>query len=59
VFRRLGAPPEVLAMAEIRHNATYDSDYRECYDEDLAARVYDFYAADFEAFGYDANSWRR
>lgn len=28
------------------------------YDEDLASRVADYYKNDFEAFGYDQDSWR-
>ncbi len=58
IFGSLGAPPEVLAMADIRYNATSDTALRDFYDADLAERVYAVYERDFEAFGYDRDSWR-
>jgi hypothetical protein len=58
VFTRLGAPSDIVAIAEVRHNATADTNVSDFYDADLAARVYEFYEADFAAFGYDRDSWR-
>lgn len=58
IFERLGAPPDILAMAATRYNATPDSDFRDFYDAELAERVFTFYEKDFAAFGYDPDSWR-
>lgn len=59
IFGRVGAPPKVMAMADTRYNATPDSDWRDCFDTELAARVHDFYREDFAAFGYSGDSWSR
>ncbi len=58
IFTRLGAPPDVLAMAEVRYNASFEAPTHQFYDAALAKRVFDFYEADFTAFGYRADSWR-
>lgn len=57
IFEHLEAPSNVLAMAETRYNATYDSEFRDCYDAALADRVHAFYAEDFDSFNYAADSW--
>lgn len=58
IFSRLDAPSNVLAMAQTRYNATFDTDLHNFYDADLAGRVYDVYAEDFRSFGYAPDSWR-
>ena len=58
IFGRLDAPPDVLAMAETRYNATPVTTFSDFYDAELAERVYSFYEADFIAFGYGPDSWR-
>lgn len=59
ILRRLNAPPTVLARGSEAVNATPRLPLSAAYDSELAAVVYDFYRADFDAFGYEANSWQR
>ncbi len=59
ILRRLHAPEAVLARGTETFNATASIPLSAAYDTDLAAVVYDFYRADFEAFGYAADSWQR
>jgi len=35
------------------------NDWRDCYTDELAARVFDYLQADFEAFGYDRQSYKK
>jgi hypothetical protein len=58
ILRRLHAPPEVLGIGRRVFNPTQPLPLATVYDPQLARRVYDFYAADFEAFGYHEDSWR-
>jgi hypothetical protein len=58
ILRRLHAPPEVLGIARQVFNPTQPMPLAAVYDPQLARRVYAFYAADFETFGYHDDSWR-
>jgi len=58
ILRRLHAPPEVAAIARRVFNPTQPMPLAAVYDPQLARRVYDHYAADFETFGYHKDSWR-
>lgn len=58
ILRRLHAPPEVAGIARRVFNPTQPMPLAAVYDPQLARRVYDFYAADFETFGYHKDSWR-
>ncbi|HUR76602.1 MAG TPA: sulfotransferase family protein [Acidimicrobiales bacterium] len=57
VLERLGAPADVVAMAKEVTNSTEPLPTAAAYDTDLAAIVYDHYRDDFEAFGYERDSW--
>ncbi len=54
---RLGAPPEVVASASKVHGQTVKICLASAYDRELADTVYGIYRADFEAFGYEHDSW--
>ena len=58
ILERLQAPAEVLAIARQRINETSPIPLVAAYDTVLARTVHDHYAADFERFGYEADSWR-
>lgn len=58
-LRRIGAPEAVIARGTEKFNETTEIPLSAAYDSDLARVVYDFYRADFDAFGYDEDSWRR
>jgi hypothetical protein len=58
ILRRLHAPPEVAGIARRVFNPTQPMPLPAVYDPQLARRVYDFYVADFETFGYHKDSWR-
>ena len=58
-LRRLGAPDSVIARSTEKFNETTHLPMSAAYDSDLASVVYDFYRADFDAFGYERDSWRR
>jgi hypothetical protein len=58
LLRRLRAPDDVIIMAIEVTNPTAPVPLAAAYDDDLADRVYHYYRADFEAFGYDRDSWR-
>jgi Sulfotransferase family len=58
ILRGLHAPPEVVAIARRIFNPTEPMPLAAVYDPQLARRVYNFYAADFETFGYHQDSWR-
>ena len=57
ILRRLDAPEAVVGRASQRVNSTFTVPLTTAYDADLADRVYHHYEADFEAFGYDRDSW--
>ena len=57
ILERLGAPPEIVASAEKEHGQTAKICLPTAYDRDLADTVYHMYKEDFEAFGYDRDSW--
>ena len=45
-------------LAKFRHNESLPVSYDGLYDEALARRAHDWYAADFARFGYAEGSWR-
>ncbi len=57
LLERLGAPPEIGASAEKVHGQTAKICLPAAYDRELADTVYGIYKDDFEAFGYDRDSW--
>ncbi|MEY2418351.1 MAG: hypothetical protein QOG90_1031 [Actinomycetota bacterium] len=57
ILDRLGAPADVIALATEVTNPTDELPMAAAYDSELAALVYDYYRADFEAFGYERDSW--
>ena len=57
ILERLGAPPGIVASAEKVHGQSTKICLPAAYDRDLADRVYGIYREDFEAFGYDRDSW--
>jgi len=57
VLRRLNAPPEIIATASEVKNATTRVLPAIAYDRKMAALAADLYGADFDAFGYDQDSW--
>ncbi len=57
LLRRLGAPPEIVTSAEQVHGQTAKICLPAVYDRELADTVYGIYKDDFEAFGYDRDSW--
>lgn len=57
VLRRLDAPEHVLALAAEVTNATSQVPLAAVYDRELADFVYDRYQTDFDAFGYERDSW--
>lgn len=59
ILRRLGAPEAVIARGTEKYNETTSIPLSAAYDGDLAEVVYDFYRADFDAFGYAKDSWQR
>jgi hypothetical protein len=40
------------------YNRSFYPDWRHYYDRETAERVFDFFEADFEPYGYDPESWR-
>ena len=58
ILERLNAPEEVVAIADVVHNATAKFPLSAAYDAALADKVYDFYEADFERYCYPKDSWR-
>lgn len=59
ILRRLDAPDEVIARGTEKFNETTTFPLSAAFDSDLAQVVYDFYSADFDAFGYPKDSWQR
>jgi len=57
ILRRLHAPDELLATCTDVMNPTTKMYHAAVYDRELAGRVYRMYKADFEAFGYERDSW--
>ena len=57
LLERLGAPPEIVASASKVHGQTVKICLAAAYDRELADTVYGIYKADFEAFGYERDSW--
>lgn len=57
VLGRLAAPASVRALAEEVTNPSSDIPMAAAYDSELAAIVYDYYRDDFDAFGYERESW--
>lgn len=57
VLERLGAKPGVVALADEITNPTDHVPLAAAYDSELASIVFDYYRADFDAFGYDRDSW--
>lgn len=58
ILKRLKAPPDIVALGSEVTNPTAPMALAAVYDSALASRVHDHYAGDFEAFGYEADSWR-
>ncbi|HTT89913.1 MAG TPA: sulfotransferase family 2 domain-containing protein [Acidimicrobiales bacterium] len=58
ILGRLRAPTEVIDVAKRLFNPTRPMALAAVYDHQLAQRVFDYYIADFETFGYHKNSWR-
>ena len=57
LLTRLGAPAEIIASAEKVHGQTTKICLPAAYDRELADAVYELYWEDFEAFGYERDSW--
>ena len=57
ILQRLGAPADVRALATEVTNPTAELPMAAAYDSALARIVYDYYRADFDAFGYSPDSW--
>ena len=57
LLEQLGAPPEIVASAEKVHGQTAKICLPAAYDRELADTVYEIYKDDFEAFGYERESW--
>ena len=57
ILRRFGAPTEMLATIAEPVNPTVKIYHAAAYDRELAGCVFDMYKADFDNFGYDADSW--
>jgi hypothetical protein len=57
ILNRLGAPADVMAIGAEVTNPTSDLPGAAAYDTELAGIVYDYYRADFDAFGYERDSW--
>ena len=57
ILERLDAPADVRALAAEVTNPTIDAPVAAPYDDEIAALVYDYYRVDFDAFGYDRDSW--
>lgn len=57
VLERLGAPPEVRDRVAVRYNVTLPIHHPVAYDRELADMVYEHYREDFDAFGFDRDSW--
>jgi hypothetical protein len=57
ILQRLGAPADVVALADEVTNPTEPMPLTAAYDSDLAAIVYTYYREDFERFGYERDSW--
>jgi Sulfotransferase family len=58
ILARIGAPSSIVEMADEVMNPTATVPLAAVFDSALAAIVYEHYRADFEAFGYDRESWR-
>ena len=57
LLQRLGAPPDVVASASKVHGQSVKIRLPSAYDQELADTVYEIYRADFDAFGYERDSW--
>jgi hypothetical protein len=57
LLERLGTPPEIVASAEKIHGQSAKICLPAAYDRELADMVYKIYRDDFDAFGYDRDSW--
>lgn len=57
LLSQLGAPAFMFDLVQGRANASSGGPVP--WDADLAARVYRVFRDDFDAFGYDRDSWRR
>lgn len=56
--KRLGFRDDSAGHDEVALNRSGIPDWRVHYNEELAGRVYEKYAADFHTFGYDRDSWK-
>ena len=57
ILTRLGAPEETIALSTVVRNPTPKIPLAAAYSHDLASLVYELYRQDFDAFGYDRDSW--
>lgn len=57
VLERLDAPQPVLTTARQVTNSTTQLPLAGAYDRELADRVFTYYEADFDAFGYARDGW--
>ena len=57
VLRRLDADTETINVAQEVRNPTAETHASWSYDGELADLAYDLYREDFEAFGYERDSW--
>lgn len=58
MLERIGAPPSVLSLVVEKVNPTVHVPLPFVYDEELADLASAMYQVDFDAFGYDRDSWR-
>lgn len=57
LLRRFDAPDDLLSTVSEVVNPTTKMYHAAAFDRELADCVYEVYRADFEAFGYDRDSW--
>ena len=57
ILQQFGADESVLNAVAERKNPTTQLPLAAAYDWKSAERVYALYQSDFEAFGYEKNSW--
>ena len=57
ILERFGAPPELIASVPEIVNANQPFPLAIAFDKELADYAYDVFKDDFEAFGYDRDSW--
>ncbi len=48
-----------LPPLPLKHSSPIKGDFRDAYNHELASLVFTRFAADFERFGYDPDSWKR